>query len=130
MIDMNRKQILEVLKEYNFDKNEYLVISSAAMVILGIKETTSDIDIAVTHTYYNYLLKNKPCVFERVNEYGKECYLIDNIVNFCTTYYEDNKIFIDGIPVQEPQKILELKRSLNREKDKKDIRLIKEFINE
>lgn len=130
MIDMNKSQILEKLKKYNFDKNQYLVISSAAMVILGIKEETSDIDIAVTESYYKYLLKNKDCVFERVNEYGISCYLIDEIINFATTYYDINKIFIEDIPVQQPKKILELKRSLNREKDKKDINLIKEFINE
>lgn len=127
---MNRNEIIEILRKYNFDKDEYLVISSAAMVILGIKEETSDIDIAVTKSYYEYLLKNMPCAFERTNEYGVDCYLIDNIINFATTYYDENKCFVENIPVQNPQKILKLKRLLNREKDIKDIKLIKEYINE
>ena len=130
MTDMNREEILQCLKKYNFDKEEYLVISGAAMALLGIKESTNDIDISVTQNYYNYLLKKYNCIFERTNEYGVDCYLIDEIINFSTTYYENNKILIDDIPVQEPQKILKLKRSLNREKDNKDINLIKEFINE
>ena len=48
MIDMNRKEIIEKLKQYNFDKSNYIVISGAAMVLLGIKDKTSDIDIATT----------------------------------------------------------------------------------
>ena len=43
---------------YRHDKNEYVVISGAAMALLGIKDHTSDIDIAVTEEYYDYLLKN------------------------------------------------------------------------
>ncbi len=127
---MNKKEILDCLQKYNFDTKQYLVISSAAMVILGLKESTSDIDIAVTETYYNFLLKNYDCVFERVNEYNKKCYLIDNIINFCTTYYEDKKTIIENIPIQPPQKILELKKSLNRKKDSNDIKVLKEYIDE
>lgn len=130
MIDMNKKQILETLKKYNFDKDKYLVISGAAMVLLGIKENTSDIDLAVADDYYEYLLKNVSCTFDRVNEFGKVSYTIDNVIDFCTTYYENSKEFIENIPVQQPQKILELKISLNRKKDKKDIKLIKEYMNE
>ena len=127
---MNKKEIIETLKKYNFDNDKYLVISGAAMVLLGIKETTSDIDIAVTDDYYDYLLKNISCTFDRVNEYGMASYSIDNVIDFCTTYYDNNKCFVGDIPVQNSQKILELKVSLNREKDKKDIKLIKEYMNE
>ncbi len=127
---MNKKEIIETLRKYNFDKDKYLVISGAAMVLLGIKESTTDIDIAVTDDYYKFLLENISCTFDRVNEYGMESYSIDNVIDFCTTYYDANKFFIEDIPVQEPQKILELKISLNREKDKKDIKLIKEYMNE
>lgn len=45
---MNKDKIIEVLKKYNFDKNSYVVISGAAMTMLGIKDKTNDIDIAVT----------------------------------------------------------------------------------
>ena len=127
---MNRTKIIETLKKYNFDKDEYLVISSAAMVILGIKESTSDIDIAVTDDYYNYLIENISCTFDRVNEYGMTSYSIDNVIDFCTTYYDEEKQFVENIPLQTPQKILKLKKSLNREKDTKDIKFIKEYINE
>ena len=51
MIDMNKEKIVDILKKYNFDKDEYIVISGACMVLYGIKETTSDIDISVTGVY-------------------------------------------------------------------------------
>ena len=52
---MNKKEILEILKKYNFDKNEIIILSSAAMVINGVKETTNDIDLAVSENYQKEL---------------------------------------------------------------------------
>ena len=130
MIDMNKKDIINTLKKYNFDSTKYIVISSAAMVLLGIKDTTKDIDIAVSDDYYEYLLKNYNCKFERINEYGKKVYFIHDIINFSSTYYKNNRLIIEEIPIQTANDILELKLFLKREKDYKDIELIKEYINE
>ncbi len=130
MIDMNKKDIIDTLKKYNFDSTKYIVISSAAMVLLGIKDTTKDIDIAVSDDYYEYLLKNYNCKFERINEYGKKVYFIHDIINFSSTYYKNNRLIIEEIPIQTANDILELKLFLKREKDYKDIELIKEYINE
>lgn len=130
MIDMNKKDIIDTLKKYNFDSTKYIVISSTAMVLLGIKDTTKDIDIAVSDDYYEYLLKNYNCKFERINEYGKKVYFIHDIINFSSTYYKNNRLIIEEIPIQTANDILELKLFLKREKDYKDIELIKEYINE
>lgn len=130
MIDMNKKDIIDTLKKYNFNSTKYIVISSAAMVLLGIKDTTKDIDIAVSDDYYEYLLKNYNCKFERINEYGKKVYFIHDIINFSSTYYKNNRLIIEEIPIQTANDILELKLFLKREKDYKDIELIKEYINE
>ena len=109
MIDMNKTEIIKILRKYNFDKDKYLVISGAAMVLLGIKESTSDIDISVTKDYYNYLLKNYNCTFEKINEYNREVYFIDNIINFGIDYYKKEIIFVEDFPVQIPENILKLK---------------------
>ena len=73
---MNKEEIIKVLKKYNFDKNKYIVISGVAMVFLGIKEKINDIDISVTEDYYEYLLNNYNCTFEKVNEYKKTFILL------------------------------------------------------
>ena len=127
MIDMNKKEIINTLNRYNFDNNNYIVISGAAMVLYGIKDTTSDIDIAVSDKYYNYLLNKYRCTFDRINEYNEKVYFIDNIINFARTYYPNNKEYINDIPVQSIEKLLELKQYLNRDKDKIDIEKIKKY---
>lgn len=124
---MNRKEIIEKLKQYNFDKSNYIVISGAAMVLLGIKDKTSDIDIATTQDYNDYLVDNYNVTFEKINEYNEPVYFIDNIVNFAVTYYSDKKEYVEDIPVQNVNDILRLKKRLNREKDKIDIEKLEEY---
>lgn len=124
---MNKNEIIEYLKNYDLDKNKYIIISSAAMVLLGIKEKTKDIDIAVTKDYYNYLLNNYNCEFETNDNNG--VYFIDKI-NFGMMYYSDNKNYINDIPIQSIEQIKNLKIYLNREKDKIDLELIDKFIGE
>lgn len=124
---MNREEIIEKLKEYNFDKNKYIVISGAAMVLLGIKSKTHDIDIAVKEDYKDYLVDNYNVTFDRMNEHNEPVYFIDNIVNFAVTYYTDIKEYVSGIPVQNVNDILKLKKGLNREKDKTDIEKLEEY---
>ena len=130
MIDMKKDEIIKTLKKYNFDNSKYIVISGAAMVLLGIKESTSDIDIAVTKDYYNYLLGNYNCTFDRVNEFNNKCYLIDDVINIGVDWYSEDKEFIDDIPCSTEEDILELKEYLNRKKDSADIKKIKKYIKE
>ena len=124
---MNKQEIIEKLKQYKFDKSNYIVISGAAMVLLGIKDKTSDIDIATTQDYNDYLVDNYNVTFEKINEYNESVYFIDNIVNFAVTYYSDKKEYVEDIPVQNVNDILRLKKRLNREKDKIDIEKLEEY---
>lgn len=120
---MNKDEIIKILKKYNFDKEKYIVISGASMVMHGIKDKTSDIDIAVSKDYYNYLLEHYECVFEVTNVFNHKIYLIDNIVSFGEDYFTKPE-FIEDIPVQTLEDVINLKKSLNRDKDKIDIELI------
>ena len=124
---MNKEEIINILKKYNFDKDQYIVISGACMVLYGIKETTSDIDISVTDEYYNYLINNYDCTFERINEFGEKVYFIDNIINFSRSYYTKKKEYINDIPVQNLDELIKLKEYLNRDKDKIDIERIRKY---
>ena len=130
MIGMNKEQIIKILKKYKLNNKEYIVISGAAMVILGIKEKTNDIDISVTKEYYEYLKNNYNVTFDKINRYNNEVYFIDNVINFGIDYYTENYINVDGINVESPNEILKLKRSLNREKDLKDIKLIENYMKD
>ena len=126
---MNKKEVLEKLKEYNLDHKKFIVIGSAALVLKGLKEVCHDIDIAVTKEYNDYLLENFECKFEKeIN--NQKVYFIDNTIIFSTHYYNDFKgEIIEKYLVQTPKEVLKLKESLNRPKDKGDIKLILNYLN-
>ncbi len=126
---MNKQDIIKALNKYHFDMNEYMVISGASMVLQGIKETTKDIDIAVSKKYYDYLEENYNCDIERVID-DLNIYLIDNVINFSTNYYNrDEVVMYEGFPIQSLDGIKKLKLSLNREKDINDINKLDKYLN-
>lgn len=124
MIQMNREEIINVLNQYAFNKDEFMILSGASLVLQGVKETTSDIDITTTESFYTHLLNTYPCVLEK--KIGDDSvWFIDNIINFSTNYYgKIEYIECDGYQVQTVASVLKLKESLNREKDKADIEKI------
>lgn len=126
---LNKSIILKILKEYNLDPNRYIIISGASLVLQGIKEYTSDIDIAVDNTLYNEMLNKYTCTFEKYKD-GYKIWYIDNIINFSNNLYTTTKyIEMYGYKAQSLDSILELKRTLHRPKDKKDISLILNYLD-
>lgn len=121
---MNKKEIIDILKKYDLDQDKYIVIAGAAMVMHGLKEKTSDIDLSVSEEYLEYLIKNKNCKFLKENEYGKKVYHIDDVIDIGVSYIPKNKDIINDIPVSSIYDIIELKKYLNREKDKLDLEKI------
>lgn len=126
---MNKEEILNKLNHYNLDKQNIIIIGSAALVLKNIKETCQDIDIAVTKEYNDYLLKKFDCKLEQIIDDHK-VYFIDNIINFSTHYYNEFQGEIEnGYLIQTPKEVLNLKRKLNRKKDQTDIKLILKYLN-
>lgn len=123
----NKDNILKTLNKYNFDTQDYIVISGAALVLQNVKEFTSDIDITVSNELYNLLLKKYNCSFEKeINNYN--VWFIDDIINFSNHYYgKIEYIELLGYKVQTIESVLKFKRQLNRSKDNKDIQYIMDF---
>ena len=121
---MNKKELLKKLEEYNLDKDEYMLLAGASMVLRGLKKETFDIDIAVSSDYYDYLLNNYECEFEVVNNSGCKIYQIDNLLSFGTDHFNEDKDYILDFPCQRLEDILVLKKGLNRKKDQADIKKI------
>ncbi len=122
-----KQDVLDTLEKYNFDRNNYIIISGAALVLYGVKNSTNDIDIAVCNELYNKLLKQYNCKLERrIGNY--DIWFINDVINFSNHYYYDIE-YTDylGYKVQTLESILKLKRSLNRPKDKNDIESILAF---
>lgn len=129
---MDRKFILKALNAYKFDPTQYVVISSAAMVLYGFKDATKDIDIACSPELFEHIKSTYPTIFERIAE-GFECRLTcDAAINFSVHYYDEYKNdfkLIKGFPVQTPKGILALKRHMNRPSDERDIEILQEYLD-
>ena len=115
---MDKNQIIDIIKKYKLDKSKFIVISGAALDLHGIKKDTPDIDIWCDNDYCDYLLNNYVCKLERINEYGEKAYLIDNIINFGVSFKPKEIEILEDIQCASLKDILELKRFLNRSKDK------------
>ena len=119
---MNKEEIISKLREYNFDKNEYIVITTAAMTLHGIKDKANDIDLAVSPKLYKEITSKYKGTYKESRVYTFDCFDIE------TENFDDEKIFIGDIPTQTIPEILKFKQSLNREKDIVDIKLIINYL--
>lgn len=127
---INKEQIEALLNKYLLNKNEFIVLSGSALVLYGIKDETHDIDVSVSKEYFEFLLETYKCEIEKYDvKNNVYVYYIDNVINFSTNYYDVDYNVINGFKIQTIESILELKESLNREKDKKDIVKIKRYLN-
>lgn len=119
---LNKKDIEQLLKQLNFDPQEYIVISGAAMVIQGIKQETNDIDIVISNQLEATL--NKKNYKFHLGDYNNHIYELGRIELFHVFYEETEYIEIDGIRFATLESILKLKQKLNRKKDLIDIKTL------
>lgn len=122
-----KDDILKILESYDIDYNESIILSGASLVLQGVKEYTSDIDISVSDKVYHDLLKRYSCTLEKIVDNDK-IWFIDDIINFGRTYYDKVEFYLlNGYKIQTIESILELKRELGRSKDMEDIKHILEY---
>lgn len=122
----DRELIIEKLKEINFPKDEYWIIAGGAMVMYGFRPSTRDIDIGCTTKLADKLeqegypttpYKNK---LRRI-EYSETIELFEG-------WTENTADLIEGIPVITIEGLIKMKERLGREKDLRDIELIKSHL--
>lgn len=127
---MNKDKIINIINEYKLDKSKFIVISGAALVLLNVEKKAHDIDIWCDNDYYYYLLKEYNCEFERVNEFGEKAYMIDGTINFGTSFQPEQILMVDDIQCASLKDTLELKKLLNRDKDKLLIKKLEKILKE
>ena len=115
---MTKKDIIETLNNYNLDKDKFIIISGAALVLQNFSNQTHDIDIWVSKDYYEHLLSNFICEFDRINEFGNKDFMIDNVINFSFDFCPNNYVYINGYKVASLRDCYNVKKLLNRDKEK------------
>lgn len=113
---MNKNEILKFLKKLELDKNKYIVISGASLVLHDVIDVTNDIDLSCSKKYYDTI--NWPT---RMGHLGKEIKYFECFEISDNLYDEDNIDIINGYKTMNLESCLDLKRVLNKPKDKKVI---------
>ena len=102
---MNKKEILNYLKKLGLDKNEYIVISGASLVLHDVIDATKDIDLSCSKKYYDKI--KWPT---KMGHMGKEIKYND-IYEISDNLYDNKNIdIINGYKVMNLESCLELKR--------------------
>ena len=124
---MKKIELLNLLKELNFPKDEYYVLSGASLVLRGIKEEANDLDLCISKELFNHI-KNK---FNLTDERKNECgfYKINDNLEIVVDKKEDFKMEIgEKYNLEDLQTILDFKLKRNKPKDQKDIENIKKYL--
>ena len=114
---MNKQDILNKLKDLNFDKDKYVVILDASLVLQGIIEETQDIDLACSASFYANINWDTKMEVE-------ECKYNDVFKIRYNLYNEADYVIVEGYKSMSLESCLELKKLANNPKEKK---LIKEL---
>lgn len=114
---MNKVEVFEKLDKLDLDKNNYIIISEASLVVQDIIDDTSDVDLSCSKDYYNSIeWPTKTGYFNTEIKY-KDCYEIG-----CNFFDEDKIIIINGYKFMNLEACLDLKILENKKDDKKLIK--------
>lgn len=123
---MNKNTLIEKVLSLGMQEGSYCVLAGGAMMFYGLREQTQDVDLHVNEAAFAHLANS----FSLTLLDEERChYAIGDDVELYVTPQDDIVFSVrDGVCVQTPQAILELKKRLNREKDKTDILLLEKYI--
>ena len=116
---MNKLEIFKELEKLDLPKDKYIVISGASLVCQDIIDETDDIDLTCSKEFYNKL--DWPT---RIGAFGVEIKYKDSFEISYNLYEYQDIVLINGYRFLSLEDCLEIKKRLNRPKDKK---LIKEL---
>ncbi len=112
---MNKEDILKELKKIKLNKKDYIVICGSSLVMQGIIEETPDIDLSCSKEIYDEIDWEYDKILNKKLK-------VKDIYSISPTFYdEDNIVMVDGYKCMNLEKCLEVKKELNRPKDKKII---------
>lgn len=131
---MNKRAILKELRKMDsmgISRNEYFLTFGSAMVMLGLREETSDIDITGSSHAIN-MLKDQGLHLENYPKregvkYIKVSKYID-VFEAKSLSTKPQLTTVDGYQLQSAESILAEKKSRNREKDQADIAALEKYL--
>ena len=124
----DKKSLLQKLEQMNLDWTQYWLITGGAMVLYGAKEQTADIDLGCTSQLADQL-QQKGCAVERMPD-GTRRIVYDGQVEIFENWLEDQVVLWEGVPMISRKGLITMKQKLEREKDFRDITLLRQAFPE
>jgi hypothetical protein len=121
----NKSRIIQSLKALKLPRDQYCVMTGAALVLQDVKEYTQDIDIGCSDELY-YKLRQQGYILKQYKDY--EGIIIDEGIEMYRNWHAEKKVYIEEIPVADILSVRSYKQKLGREKDLLDIILIDKFL--
>ena len=122
---MNKGELEKLISTLKIEKGEYWILSSASLVLRGIYDSAADLDFAVTEKGLKQLKENYNLV-QKENGW----YIVNDKVECVLDTKEPYKIEKFGeYYLQDIYDYYNFIKNSNREKDKKRIPLIENYIN-
>ncbi len=122
---MNKREILNSLSAFPYDRNEFWVITGGATVLYDIREQTADIDLGCSGRLAD-LLEADGYLFRRM-ENGRRWFKYGEHIELFEGWLRDTVETVNGFSVISLKGLIEMKQELGRDKDKRDIERIKAF---
>ena len=123
---MKKEEIIKLLKKFPYDKNDYWVIMGGAMVLYGFREETSDIDLGCNKIMADKL--EEEGYLCEVENNGNRNFKIGSEIEVFENWLYDGVSYVSDTPVITINGLIMMKELLGREKDQKDIKLIKKAL--
>lgn len=122
---MDRQKIIEALSAFPYDRGEYWVVTGAAMALYGIRPETGDIDLGCSKALADRLEADG--YLYRLQDNGKRWFRYGANIEIFEEWLFDRTETVEGFRVISPEGLIEMKTALGREKDLRDIALIRSF---
>lgn len=119
---MTKEQITKALTHIPLPMDSCWLVMGAALVMHGIREETSDIDIGCTPEAFDTLIKLG--YHATTSRSGLRKLSLSREVTVYEGFYTQDIISIDGIPVSDLVSIREIKLFFGRKKDLADVEQI------
>ena len=120
---MKKADVIEKLRRLPYDPREYWVVAGGAMVMYGIREETHDVDLGCTRELADRLEAEGFLCGK--TDGGKRRFSIGGYIEVFEDWLYDRVDQVDGVPVISLPGLVEMKRRLGREKDERDLALIR-----
>ena len=124
---MNRLEIITELCAFPYDRADYWVVAGGAMVLYGVRPETGDIDLGCTRALADRLAADGYPY--RLTDDGRRRFRYGKCIELFEEWLYDRTETVEGFRVISLEGLIEMKTALGREKDLRDIALIRAFQN-